>query len=419
MFWARTLETAEPEPLRQHQWERLGGGLAHVFRNNPFYRSRWQAEGITGAADIDSWEAFSSLPYTTKQELVDDQLTHPPFGTNRTAPASFIRAHQTSGTSGAPLRWRDTEESWQWWARCWAYVLTAAGVTREDRCFFAFSFGPFIGFWSAFEGVRLVEALAISGGAQSSAERLRHMVDLEATVLLCTPTYALHLGDLAEETDLRGKLQLRRAIHAGEPGASIPETREQIARGLGVEVFDHTGLTEVGATGFECEAHPGGPHLNEAEFIFEVTLEGELIVTNLGRWGSPVVRYRTGDRVVLDEGTCACGRTFRRLRGGILGRVDDMITVRGVNVFPSALEAIVRRYPEVEEFRFEVSRQGPLDELRILLDCRSARDGLAPAIATDIHHQLGLRVTVALVPAGSLPRFEMKARRLVRLPSSR
>ncbi len=417
-FWSRPLETADRESLRRRQWQRLSAGLPLLFHNNPFYRRRWLDAGLRDAAEIDSWEAFFSLPYTTKQELTEDQRLNPPFGTNSTEPARFVRVHQTSGTSDVPLRWRDTEESWRWWARCWAYVFSAAGVGRDDRCFFAFSFGPFIGFWSALEGARLVEAMAISGGAQSSADRLRHMAELEATVLLCTPTYALHLANLASETGLRSRLRLRRSIHAGEPGASIPETREQIARGLGAEVFDHTGLTEAGATGFECEAHPGGPHLNEAEFVFEVTGEGELVVTNLGRWGSPVVRYRTGDRVVLEEAPCPCGRSFSRLRGGILGRVDDMITVRGVNVFPSTLEAILRRYPEVEEFQFQLSRREALDELRIVVDCRASPHGLTQAIATEVQHQLGLRVDVVLAPPGSLPRFELKARRLIRLPVS-
>ncbi len=416
-FWDRPVETMHRERLRVRQWGRLTQGLAAVFPNNLFYRKRWQAAGIGDASEIDSWDAFFHLPYTTKTDLIDDQLANPPFGTNRTEPATFVRVHQTSGTSGEPLRWRDTEESWQWWARCWATVFSAAGVGRQDRCFFAFSFGPFIGFWSALEGARLVEAMAISGGGQSSADRLHHMIDLQATVLLCTPTYALHLAAQARDLGLTERLSLRRSIHAGEPGASIPETRERIGEGLGAEVFDHTGLTEVGATGFECEAHPGGPHLNEAEFVFEVTAEGELVVTNLGRWGSPVIRYRTGDRVVLDDRPCACSRTFGRLAGGILGRVDDMITIRGVNVFPSALESIVRRFPEVDEFQLQVSRPHALDELRIVLDCRSARDGLARMVADEVQRQVGLRVEVWLAPAGSLPRFDLKARRLVRAGS--
>src|SRR5262249_50376302 len=274
------------------------------------------------------------LPFTRKGELVADQDAHPPYGTNLSFPlGAYTRLHQTSGTTGRPLRILDTPESWLWWKRCWGYVYRGAGVRPDDRIFCAFSFGPFIGFWAAFEGGQHLGALMIPGGGQTSEQRLQMIADNQATVLVCTPTYALRLAEVAREQGFdASRSTIRATVHAGEPGASIPSTKQRIEEAWGARCYDHAGATEVGAHCFECVAQPGGIHLNEAEFIFEVVDpttdepadEGELIVTNLGRFGTPVVRYRTGDRVRRQPGLCPCGRTFGRLEGGILGRVDDM-----------------------------------------------------------------------------------------------
>src|SRR5207253_1182466 len=197
----------------------------------------------------------------------------------------YSRLHQTSGTSGTtPLRWVDTPESWDWWVRLWAdHVFRSAGMLPDDRVFLAFSFGPFIGFWSAFSGAERLGALVIPGGAMTTEQRLRTMLELGATVLCCTPTIAIRLAE--------------------------------VAQGMGIEVRDDTGavhsLPETG------------------------TITGELVATNLGRWGSPLIRYRTGDRVELTRAACECGSPFAKMVGGIRGRVDDMFTVRGVNLYPS------------------------------------------------------------------------------------
>jgi phenylacetate-CoA ligase len=328
--------------------------------------------------------------------------------------------NQTSGTSGAPLRWLDTQESWDWWARCWGFVLAAAGVRRGDRIFFPFSFGLFVGFWAGFEGARALGALAIPGGGQDSPSRLAAMQTLHATALVCTPSYALHLLQVARERGLApAKLPVRVTVHAGEPGAGIPAVRARLEAGWGARAFDHAGMTEMGAYGYECEAQ-AGLHVNESEFIAEVidpatgvaAAEGELVLTNLGRLGSPLIRYRTGDRVRLASSPCACGRTFLRLAGGILGRLDDMLIVRGVNVFPSAIEAIVRRFP-VEEFQIEVFRAGELDEVRVLVEVDGG-DEAARRVQEALRTGIGIRLEVACVAPGSLPRFELKARRVVR-----
>jgi phenylacetate-CoA ligase len=403
---------------RAAQRGRLEAMLPAVLRSNRFYR-----EKLGSSVDLDRW---IDLPFTTKRELSDDQAAHLPFGTNLTEPLErYTRLHQTSGTTGKPLRILDTAESWEWWKESWRFVYRAAGVTERDRVFFCFSFGPFVGFWSAFAGAERIGALAIPGGSMSSSERVAAIVATQSTVLVCTPTYALRLAEVArdEGVDL-SRSALRVSVHAGEPGASIPETRTRIEAAFGVAAFDHTGATEIGPTGFSCAARDG-VHLIEREFLVEILGEdgevadrgeGELVLTNLGRWCAPAIRYRTGDRVRAVRGRCVCGRTLVKLDGGILGRLDDMLTVRGVNVFPSVLEGIVRRFDEVAEFRIEAYTERGMDALRCTVEPRAGVDGsgLARAVSEAIHRDIGVRAEVAVAEPGSLPRFEQKARRFTR-----
>jgi phenylacetate-CoA ligase len=404
--------------------ERLRSGIDQLLKSNQFYRDRLHP--------VLSWDDFLRLPLTTKDEIVADQQAHPPFGTNLTFPIDrYTRLHQTSGTSGTrPLRWLDTAESWDWWVRIWAeHVYRSAGVGADDRVFFAFSFGPFIGFWSAFAGAERVGAMVIPGGAMTTEQRLRTMIELNATVLCCTPTYAIRLAEAAQAAgiDLAAS-DIRITLHAGEPGASVPATRELIERAFGARAFDHTGMTELGPTGVSCEARDG-VHLIESEFVFEIrddrgdmhpipdhgTVTGELVATNLGRWGSPLIRYRTGDRVEVTREPCSCGSSFAKMLGGIRGRVDDMFTVRGVNLYPSQVEDLVRRRPSIAEFCIEVRQVRGMEEVAILCECAD-QDGEAAVkqLSNDLRLALGARIECRLVAAGTLPRSELKSRRLIR-----
>ncbi|HKX18809.1 MAG TPA: phenylacetate--CoA ligase family protein [bacterium] len=431
LFVDPALETMPHEDLAAYQWRRFARLLRSIAARNPFYRAKWQDVGVDDDRAIADWEAFRRLPFTTKAELTRDQEAHPPYGSDLTFPIEqYVRVHQTSGTTGRPLRWLDTAGSWDWWQRCWQFVYRAAGVGPGDRIFFAFSFGPFIGFWSAFDAARRTGALAIPGGGLDSNLRVRLLQESQATVLVCTPSYALRLAEVARVAGVDPvRLPVRVTIHAGEPGASIPSTRRRIEAAWGARCIDHTGLTEVGATGFTCRA--GELHLNESEFIAEVidpvTGErapgdvGELILTNLGREGSPVVRYRTGDRVRLVRERCGCGRTFARLAGGILGRADDMLVVRGVNVFPSAIEDVVRQFECVDEFRIEVRREREMLDIRVVVEIDGERhpaDQITLTLA-DLRARLraacGIRIDAEAAAAGTLPRWELKARRLVRM----
>jgi phenylacetate-CoA ligase len=402
--------SVSPDAIRAEQLRRLSRRVPELRRDNPFYRDRLH--------DVASWADFERLPLLEKAEIVADQEAFPPFGSNLTYPLErYVRLHQTSGSSGTrPLRWLDTAESWEWWERIWAErVFPAAGVGPGDRVFCAFSFGPFIGFWSAFCGAERLGALAISGGAMTTEQRARAILDLGVTALCCTPTYALRLAEAARKLGLDlVSSSVRAVICAGEPGASVPATRDLIGESFGARVYDHSGMTELGPTGFGCAAG-GGLHLVEPEFIFEVSEEGELVATNLGRWGSPLVRYRTGDRVELSAEPCPCGSPFAKLAGGILGRVDDMFTVRGVNLYPSQVEAIVRRHHEVDEFLIEHRTVRRMDEVVLLFETATPTDGLAERLGADLRQALGARIECRLVATGTLPRSELKSKRLRRV----
>lgn len=398
------------DELRSLQLDKLRAGLAVVLATNRFWRDRLH--------DVHGWDDFERLPFTGKPELLADQEAHPPFGTNLTFSLDrYVRLHQTSGSGGdRPLRWLDTVESWDWWSRIWAeHGYPVAGVTVQDRLFFAFSFGPFIGFWSAFSGAERLGALCISGGAMTSEQRVRSIFETGSTVLLSTPTYALRLADVAGELglDLAGS-PVRVTIHAGEPGASIPATRDAIEAAFGATSLDHTGMTELGPTGFSCSARDG-VHLIESEFIFEVLPDGELVATNLGRWGMPLIRYRTGDRVEVASEPCSCGSPYLKIVGGIRGRVDDMFTVRGVNLYPSQVEEVVRRHPEISEFLIERRVERHMDEVVLLLET-SVKDFSTRRLEADLRQVLGVRLACQVVERGKLPRSELKSKRIRIVP---
>ncbi|MGQ0711674.1 MAG: phenylacetate--CoA ligase family protein [Rhodoferax sp.] len=430
-YFDRDTEVLPRAQLQALQLRKLQAMLAHLQGRNRFYTAQWAQAGVD-PAQLRSLSDLAHLPFTRKAELLADQARHPPFGSHCTYAAhAYVRLHQTSGTTGAPLRVLDTEASWDWWGRCWGHVLAGAGVGAQDRLFMAFGFGPFIGFWGAVEGARKVGALMLPGGGRDSLQRLEMMRDAGATVLCCTPSYALRLAEVAREAgfDLRS-IPLRATVHAGEPGANVPATKRRIEQAWAAQCYDHAGASEVGAHSFECEAQPGGTHLIESEFIAEVVdpetgavlaegERGELVITNLGRWGFPVVRYRTGDLVRINTEPCRCGRTSLRFEGGVLGRADDMVTVRGVNVFPGAVENILRAFAEVDEYRICVHKERQMDEMEVEVELLAGADpaALAQTIATRLDAVLAFRPRVRVVAHNTLPRFEMKARRFhVHLP---
>ncbi|MBC7818001.1 MAG: AMP-binding protein [Planctomycetaceae bacterium] len=434
------------EDVRARQAERLRELLRTVAASNRFWQSKWKAAGV----DLSNLD-LAKLPLTTKAELVEDHKTHPPYGSNLTFDVgSYSRFCQTSGTTGQPLRWLDTPESWQWMLGCWEQIFEMAGLRADDRLAFPFSFGPFLGFWAAFEGAARLGRLCLPGGGMSSEARLKFIEENQATVVCCTPTYALRLAEVAVElaqqpgnsTASEMLKSVRLLIVAGEPGGSVPSIRHKIEEAWGARVIDHWGMTEVGPLAAECVENPGGQHILETECIAEIIdsatgqtfdlndtttpVRGELIITNLGRIGSPMIRYRTGDIVELDPQPCPCGRQLLRLKGGILGRSDDMLTIRGNNVFPTAIEAILREFPEVIEFQFQTVTRDSMPQLQIEIETTMGIPdveqidefhAMIDRITAAIHDRLHFSPEVIPVPPHSLPRSEMKSRRMNRKQS--
>jgi phenylacetate-CoA ligase len=412
----RELESLDRRALERLQLEKLNRLLADVVRDNEFYQHKFGGS----RCHLESLDQLAQLPLTAKEEL-QPAAAGEPFAANRTYPVeAYIRCHQTSGTQGRPLTVLDTADDWNWWLECWQFVLDAAAITSSDRAFLAFSFAPFVGLWSAFDALTVRGALVIPGGGLSSLARLDLMRRTAATAVFCTPTYALRLAEVAAEHNIDlADLAVEKIVVAGEPGGSVPAFRDRIEKAWDARVVDHAGATEVGPWGF-ADAEGRGLHVNESDFIAEfLSVEtgepahdgelSQLILTALGRRGSPAIRYRTADlvRPIWPE---RGPNRFVLLEGGVLGRADDMMIIRGVNIYPTAVEQILHGFPEVVEYRMTVRKRGELDELMIDVEDRLMRP---ERIAEELRLKLGLKVEVRAVPAMSLPRFDGKSHRFV------
>jgi len=409
------------EQLDAVKLQRLRGLIQTILPHNRFYAAKLARV----AHELPTLAALEHWPYTYKEELVEAAAAVGSPGNLTWPPDRYVRFHQTSGTHGRPLPVFDTAEDWAWWMGCWESILDRGGVQPGDRVLVASSFGPYAGFWSGFDAVLTRRAMAIPTGGMTTLARLELARSLGATVLVATPSYSLYLAEVAAQHkfDLE-QLPIRLVIVAGEPGGSVPAVRARICEAWAADVLDHAGATEVGPWGV---GDLGGRGLDviepwfHAEFLSVETGRAagpgelsELVLTTLGRSGSPVIRYRTGDLVrprwPTPDAIAAGGCPWVRLEGGVLGRTDDMLVVRGVNVFPGAIDGIVRSFPEVVEYRITLSNRGSLDVLHLEIEDRLS----APErVAGELHLRLGLRVEVVVVPMGSLPRFEGKGRRIV------
>jgi phenylacetate-CoA ligase len=410
------------------QTDRLRALLGELCAGNAFYRDRLAKAALGEAPSLADFVA--KMPFTSKMDLVWDREEFPPYGSNLTYPIErYSRFCQSSGTTRGPLPTLDTADSWSAMLDCWDRVYEAAGVGPGDKIFFAFSFGPFLGFWTAFESATRRGNLSIPGGGLSSKARLQAMVAHEVEVLCCTPTYAMRLGELfaSHANDETASYRLKKIIVAGEPGGSLPEVRKRLSDlWKGARVFDHHGMTETGPVTYE---HPDKPLslcvIEEAYFAEIIDREtqtevapgqnGELVLTTLTRTACPLLRYRTGDLVEKAYFTPAGGNPILCLEGGILGRVDEMVVIRGVNVYPTAVEKIIRGFPEVVEFQVVQTTRQSMAELEVMIEADAkARPDLAERVQRELADAFTLRIPVKMVEAGELPRFEFKSRRWVR-----
>jgi phenylacetate-CoA ligase len=433
-FWNPKTETLPREQLRGLQLAKLRHLVARAKAGSPHYART--------LADVDperlrTWDDLARIPFLTREEWMASQDAHPPYGELPVVgPERAVRVHTTSGTSGrTPLRALDSRKDWSWAADMWCYALWGAGVRPHDVGYVAFGYGTFIGFWGLHYALEKLGALTVPGGAQTTPNRVRQIVDFGATVVASTPTYALRLAQEAAAmgVDLPGGL-VHTLILSGEPAGSIPETKALIERLWGAKAIDTAGMTEVSTiVMFEPGNQPGGCHVIEDHFIEEVVdpitgrevpygERGERVCTSFGRSTTPLLRYRTADLVVkVPAATAGNGRTFDLYQGGIIGRVDDMKLVRGTNVYPGAVEAIIRGFAGIEEFQIRLEHLDGRDEVILLVECTPtlSADGWS-TLAADLGRELadaheGLRFLLRRAATDELPRFELKAKRLTDL----
>jgi len=432
-YWNPRHETASRDEIDALQVRKLRNLLEWTEAQVPYHAKRFADAGVT-VDSIKTLDDLRRLPFMTRDEWMQGQLEHPPYGPILAAPEeSAVRYHLTSGTTGkTPIRVLDSMKDWEWIAEMWCYGFWGFGVRPRDVVFFAFSYGTFVGFWGAHYACEKIGCLVLPGGNMTTDARVKQIIDMNATVVCSTPTYALRMAQEARSMgiDLVGG-PVERLILSGEPAGSIPATKKLIEDQWGAKAGDTAGMTELGTIMmFECDHQPGGAHIIEDHYIEEVVdpqsgepvgygEPGERVVTSFGRGFIPVIRYRTRDLVLKVPGdTCSCGRTFDIYDGGIRGRVDDMKLVRGTNVYPRAVEAIVREYDAIDEFQIHLyTAEGIRDEIEVLVEVPNARSSTDELLAelgkalADAHE--GLRFGVRQVEDGSLPRFELKAKRVL------
>ncbi len=433
-YWNPKNETLPREELERLQLAKLRRLAEWAHANSEFHRTQWDAAGFH-PEQLKTLSDIRRIPFMTREAWMESIAEKPLFGHLPAAPQEHaIRYHLTSGTSGrTPIRVLDSMKDWEWIAEMWCYGLWAFGVRPQDTVYVAFGYGQFIGFWGLHYGCEKIGALVIPGGAQTTEARVKMILDMGVTTVASTPTYALRLWQQASEMgyDLAKDSKVNKLILSGEPAGSIPAVKKQLEDAWGAKCGDTAGMTEVGTIMmFECEKQPGGTHIIEDHFIEEVinpaTGEpvgygelGERVVTSFGRGFIPVLRYRTKDMVVkVPHTNCTCGRTGDLYEGGIRGRWDDMKLIRGTNVYPRAVEAIVREYDAIDEFQMYIWRNDIRDEITIKVELKPGRESEWPALGDELARALAqahenLHFLIELMEPGTLPRFELKARRLV------
>ena len=432
-YWNPRHETMPRPELETLQVRKLKTLLEWTDAQVPYHAKRLRNAGVTPDS-IKSLDDLRRIPFTTRDEWMEGQAENPPYGPILAAPReAAMRYHMTSGTTGrTPIRVLDGAKDWEWITEMWCYGFWGFGIRPRDTVFFAFSYGTFVGFWGAHYACEKIGCLVLPGGNMTTDARVKQIMDMNATVVCSTPTYALRM---AQEADALGidlaSGPVERLILSGEPAGSITATKKLIESQWGAKAGDTAGMTELGTIMmFECADQPGGAHIIEDHYIEEVIdpdsdepvgygERGERVVTSFGRGFIPVIRYRTRDFVVrVPASGCTCGRTFDIYEGGIQGRVDDMKLVRGTNVYPRAVEAIVREFSEIDEFQIHLyTAEGIRDEIEILVEIPredADEEVILTRLATELSeaHE-GLRFGVRRVERETLPRFELKAKRVV------
>jgi phenylacetate-CoA ligase len=443
-MWSPDLERASRARIREIQSEKLAAAFRYLYEDSAYYRTKFQQAKLA-PVDIRSVDDLHKIPITTKIDWAKDQQEHPPWGTfspltqERWTTSGWMMFTSSGTTTDLPRVFRHTLHDRDTWAWLGARAYWSMGVRPGDIVFNCFGYGPSVAFWCLHYGMHVIGAPVLPGGGMNTQRRAMFINTYEPTVLACTPSYALYLGRAMEELGMSPEeSSIRLVITAGEPGPCVPATKRRIEDLWGAELHDDFGCTEVAMTplGYTCATevrqkdHPVSTHLMDDAYISEVvhpeTLEpvaegkeGVLVVSNLFSESQPMLRYMMGDWTAVTTEPCACGRTHARAIGGLHGRSDGMIKVRGIAFFPSTIEDSIRRHPDLgDEFQVEINRVDDMDRVKITVEPQSAipKDSyLVPRdrIQKELKGALGIDVDVELVPFGSLPRTSSKSRRVI------
>lgn len=433
LYWRKDMETLPVEKLRELQLKRFKDQMQYVYDFSPFYRRKFDEARIK-SEDIRTLEDIQHVPFTLKEELRESQAEHPPWGDFLCVPPEDgVRAFQTSGTTGIPVKVLVNKTDWTvHFYEEFMHYMYGYGIRPSDILFVPFHFGLHIAWWGFSNALGQEGVLIIPGGGQSTKERIKNIFEWQATAVCGTPTYMVYIAETAREmgTPLT-ESHVRTVVVAGEPGATVPATRKIIEELWGARCYDDLGSTEMTNFAFECICQKG-THIIETMFYAECldleTLKpvengevGELVISNLCTTSMPLLRYRIMDLVRFNTSTCDCGRTFLRLDGGVLGRADDMFHFGGVNIFPSAIENMIREQSEFStEYQLVVPPMG--SKRRLTIRVEPARpdvpsdvlNAAARKLIETVHYRISVTPVVELVTPGKLPRYQGKAQRVVR-----
>ena len=431
-YWNPYLETLPREKLEKLQLKKFQRIFKWAYENSKFHRALYKKVGIE-PQDIKTLEDVKLVPKVEKSMMRDVQRKDPfPYGDALCVPLDEVTAfRQTSGTTGQPVYQADSWRDWDWWSECWATLLWAQGYRPHDRVFLPFGYNIFVAFWAAHYASEKIGCETVPGGVLDTQSRILKMAEIRATAMMATPTYVLGMADVARTKmgiDPAKELGIRKITCAGEPGALVPGTKKKIEDAWGAKVFDHAGATEIGAWGFECACQPGALHINEAMFLVQVEdLEsgeilthpgssGKVVITALDRLAQPCVRFDSKDVVELSDQVCECGRTYRLLPGGVIGRADDITKVKGVLLAPSSIEDVVRSFPGLgSEYEVVVQKRGDMDYITLKVEVEdpsmSDSKALLNGLKTELRVKTNLGYNIELFEPGALPRYEVKAKR--------
>jgi len=438
-YWNPILETMPQEKLRALQLKKFKKIVQWAYDHSKFHRQLYAEAGME-PGDIKTFEDIAKVPEVEKAMMRDIQRKDPfPYGDALCVPLERVTEfHQTSGTTGQAVYQPDTWQDWEWWSEAWSYIMYAQGFRDTDRIFIPFGYNIFVAYWAGHYAGEKMGCEVVPGGVLDTKARILKMQELKATAMMATPTYVLGMADAARRDlglDPAKDLSISKILCAGEPGASIPATKKRMEEAWGAKVYDHVGATEIGAWAYECTAQPGGPHVNEALFLAEIEdietgeiitepgRRGKLIMTALDREAQPCVRFDSKDIAEWAADPCPCGRTFRWIKGGVVGRADDITKVKGVLLAPSAIEEVVRSFSELsDEFEVIVTKKGDRDDITLKVElvpeAVDQREEVKARLVDQLRLKTNLRYNLEFHEYNALPRYLVKARRFKDLRKS-